>query len=49
MSKEDKLRIELDSVASKDGVVDLLESTTKTMKTAKGKKFRIVVIIRERD
>ena len=49
MSKEDKLRIELDSVASKDGVVDLLESTAKTMKTAKGKKFRIVVIIRERD
>jgi hypothetical protein len=49
MSCDDKLRIELDSVASKDGIVELLESTSKTMKTAKGKKFRIVLIIRERE
>jgi hypothetical protein len=50
MSKEDRLRVELDSVASKDGIVDLLESTTETMKkTAQGKKFRIVLIIRERE
>jgi hypothetical protein len=49
MSREDRLRIELDSVASKDGVIALLESQVETMKTAKGKKFRIVLIIRERE
>lgn len=47
MSNEDELRIEKDSTTSKKGVLDLLESTAETMKKAQGKKFRIVLIIRE--
>lgn len=49
VSKEDRLKIELDSVGSRDGIVALLQSTMETMKTARGKKFRMVLIIRERE
>lgn len=50
MSKEDRFRIEKDTVAFKNGIVELLQSTIETMKKTKdGSKFRIVLIIRERE
>ena len=49
MSKEELLKIELDFTGLKEGILDLLQSTSETMKTAKGKRFRMVLIIREKE
>ncbi len=45
---DDRLEIELDSEASTDGLVALLESTIEGIKPRKGKRFRVSLRIKEK-